>query len=48
MSQVGSPTIPRPHFDAVPLLLFPIIMLLLWPLVSPSTWLTLTVAGLAM
>jgi branched-chain amino acid transport system permease protein len=36
------------RFDLVPLALFPALMLLVWPFVSASTWLTLTVAGLAM
>ena len=35
--------------DVRPLLLVPVLALLAWPLVgSGSTWLTLTVAGLAM
>ena len=41
--------IPRSRFDVVPLLLVPFLMLAAWPLVgSSSTWLTLTLAGLAM
>ncbi len=42
-------TQPRLDFDWQPLLLVPVLALLALPLVeSPSTWLTLTVAGLAM
>jgi branched-chain amino acid transport system permease protein len=41
--------IPRARFDARPVLLVAALMLLALPLLgSPSTWLTLTVAGLAM
>lgn len=41
--------IPRTAFDARPLLLVALLVLLAWPLVgSSSTWLTLTLAGLAM
>ncbi|MEN9419717.1 MAG: hypothetical protein RI988_3338 [Pseudomonadota bacterium] len=42
-------SIPRARFDARPVLLVAALMLLALPLLgSPSTWLTLTVAGLAM
>ena len=42
-------SIPRARFDARPVLLVAALMLLSLPLLgSPSTWLTLTVAGLAM
>ncbi len=41
--------IPRTAFDTRPLLLVAVLALLAWPLVgSSSTWLTLTLAGLAM
>ena len=41
--------VPKASFDWLPLALVPLLALLAWPLVgSPSTWLTLTVAGLAM
>ena len=41
--------VPRARFDARPLLLALVLMLAAWPLVgSTSTWLTLTLAGLAM
>ncbi|MBL8329752.1 MAG: branched-chain amino acid ABC transporter permease [Rubrivivax sp.] len=41
--------VPKARFDAVPLLLLGALMLAALPLVgSPSTWLTLTIAGLAM
>lgn len=41
--------VPKASFDWVPLALVPALALLAWPLIgSPSTWLTLTVAGLAM
>jgi branched-chain amino acid transport system permease protein len=41
--------VPRAGFDGLPLALVPALALLAWPLIgSPSTWLTLTVAGLAM
>ncbi|MGE0802197.1 MAG: branched-chain amino acid ABC transporter permease [Lautropia sp.] len=41
--------LPKLPIDPVPLLLIPAIMLLAWPLVgSTSSWVTLTVAGLAM
>src|SRR4051794_26145089 len=41
--------IPRVRFDAVPLALVAVIALAAWPLVgTTSTWLTLTMAGLAM
>ena len=48
MSASGE-TIPRTAFDALPLLLVAGLALVAWPLVgSSSTWLTLTLAGLAM
>ena len=41
--------IPKTRFDTVPLLLTAVLALAAWPLVgSSSTWLTLTIAGLAM
>src|SRR4051812_32460920 len=41
--------VPRTRFDAVPLLLVLALALVAWPFVgSTSTWLTLTLAGLAM
>src|SRR4051812_30207018 len=41
--------IPKTRFDTLPLLLTALLALLAWPLVgSSSTWLTLTIAGLAM
>ena len=41
--------IPKSRFDAIPLLLVVAIALVAWPFVgSSSTWLTLTIAGLAM
>jgi branched-chain amino acid transport system permease protein len=41
--------VPRASFDWLPLALVPLLAILAWPLVgSSSTWLTLTVAGLAM
>jgi branched-chain amino acid transport system permease protein len=41
--------VPRARFDAIPLLLLGALMLVALPLVgSPSSWLTLTIAGLAM
>ena len=41
--------VPRARFDAVPLLLLAVLVAAAFPLVgSPSTWLALTVAGLAM
>ena len=41
--------IPKTRFDAKPLLLALVLALAAWPLVgSTSTWLTLTIAGLAM
>jgi len=44
-----SATLPRTRFDVVPLALVPALALAAWPLVgTSSTWLTLTVAGLAM
>ncbi len=48
MSATGE-AIPRTAFDALPLLLVAGLALVAWPLVgSSSTWLTLTLAGLAM
>ncbi len=48
MSATGE-AIPRRAFDALPLLLVAGLALVAWPLVgSSSTWLTLTLAGLAM
>ena len=47
--RAGRSAIPKTRFDAVPLVLTAVLALAAWPLVgSPSTWLTLTVAGLAM
>ena len=44
-----SSTIPKTRFDAKPLLLALVLVLAAWPLVgSTSTWLTLTIAGVAM
>jgi len=44
-----SATLPRASFDLLPIALVPLLALAAWPLVgSSSTWLTLTVAGLAM
>jgi len=41
--------LPRASFDVLPIALVPLLALAAWPLVgSSSTWLTLTVAGLAM
>ncbi|HXF45953.1 MAG TPA: branched-chain amino acid ABC transporter permease [Burkholderiaceae bacterium] len=40
--------VPRARFDAVPLLLLAALALAALPFISPSTWVTLTVAGLAM
>jgi branched-chain amino acid transport system permease protein len=41
--------IPKASFDALPLALVVVLMLLAWPAIgSTSTWITLTVAGLAM
>src|SRR5206468_11075403 len=41
--------IPKRRFDIVPIALVAVLALVAWPAVgSPSTWLTLTVAGLAM
>jgi branched-chain amino acid transport system permease protein len=48
-STVVGEAIPRARFDVVPLLLVVVIALAALPVVgSPSTWVTLTVAGLAM
>jgi branched-chain amino acid transport system permease protein len=45
----AAPQVPKASFDARPLLLLAAIMLLALPAIgSPSSWLTLTVAGLAM
>ena len=45
----ASDAIPKMRFDAIPLLMTAVLALAAWPLVgSSSTWLTLTVAGLAM
>jgi branched-chain amino acid transport system permease protein len=42
-------TIPKANFDLLPIALVAVIALAAWPLIgSTSTWLTLTVAGLAM
>lgn len=44
-----STTLPRSSFDFVPIALVPLLALAAWPLIgSSSSWLTLTVAGLAM
>jgi branched-chain amino acid transport system permease protein len=44
-----SATLPRSSFDFMPLALVPLLALAAWPLIgSSSSWLTLTVAGLAM
>ena len=57
MSSVANPVastpptsaVPKASFDVLPLALLPALALLAWPFVgSSSTWLTLTVAGLAM
>ena len=48
-AEAGTPVPVRATFDWKPLALIPVLALLALPLVgSPSTWLTLTVAGLAM
>ena len=48
-ASTASADIPKAAFDWLPLALVPLLALLALPLVgSPSTWLTLTVAGLAM
>lgn len=45
----GGAAVPKAQFDWIPLALVAVIALLALPLIgSPSTWLTLTVAGLAM
>ena len=42
-------TLPRSSFDLMPIALVPLLALAAWPLIgSSSSWLTLTVAGLAM
>lgn len=44
-----SSTLPRSSFDLLPIALVPLLALAAWPLIgSASSWLTLTVAGLAM
>jgi branched-chain amino acid transport system permease protein len=44
-----STTLPRSSFDFIPIALVPLLALAAWPLIgSSSSWLTLTVAGLAM
>ncbi|SHM29633.1 branched-chain amino acid ABC transporter permease [Rhizobacter sp. OV335] len=44
-----STTLPRSSFDWLPIALVPLLALAAWPLIgSSSSWLTLTVAGLAM
>jgi branched-chain amino acid transport system permease protein len=44
-----SATLPRSSFDFIPIALVPLLALAAWPLIgSSSSWLTLTVAGLAM
>ena len=44
-----SSTLPRSSFDLLPIALVPLLALAAWPLIgSSSSWLTLTVAGLAM
>ena len=46
---MSSAAIPKAGFDWLPLALVPLLALLALPLIgSPSTWLTLTIAGLAM
>ena len=46
---MSSAAIPKASFDWLPLALVPLLALLALPLIgSPSTWLTLTIAGLAM
>ena len=40
--------VPKAKFDVVPLLLVAVLALAALPFISPSTWVTLTVAGLAM
>ena len=45
----GDGSIPKARFDVVPLLLVAVLALAGWPAIgSTSTWITLTVAGLAM
>jgi len=49
VSAGAADAIPRTRFDVAPLVLVLVLALLAWPFVgSTSTWLTLTVAGLAM
>ncbi|MBT9457775.1 MAG: branched-chain amino acid ABC transporter permease [Burkholderiaceae bacterium] len=49
MNSSGEIVIPKASFDWLPLALVPLLALALLPFIgSPSTWLTLTVAGLAM
>src|SRR5438046_9149319 len=46
---VSTTAIPKASFDWLPLALVPVLALLAWPLIGSSpTWVTLTVAGLAM
>ena len=48
-SPVAGTAVPKARFDWVPLALVAVMALVAWPLIgSGSTWLTLTVAGLAM
>jgi branched-chain amino acid transport system permease protein len=48
-TRAAAEAIPKASFDALPLALVAVLMLLAWPAVgSTSTWITLTVAGLAM
>ena len=48
-SATAAAAVPKASFDWLPLALVPALVLLAFPLIgSPSTWLTLTVAGLAM
>jgi branched-chain amino acid transport system permease protein len=49
VAQPEGAAIPQARFDALPLALVALLALLAWPLIgSSSTWVTLTVAGLAM
>ncbi|RJG02787.1 branched-chain amino acid ABC transporter permease [Noviherbaspirillum sedimenti] len=45
---VQTAAIPKKQIDWIPLLLTPVLALAALPFISPSTWLTLTIAGLAM
>jgi len=48
-TRAAAEAIPKASFDALPLALVAVLMLLAWPAIgSTSTWITLTVAGLAM